>query len=73
MDFRLIAESGRGRCMLWRGPEQLGAGDIALLRDFHLNVLALALFPEFLERSSQPAFTRPEAHDAQGVARSAPL
>ena len=45
--------------MLWRGREQLDAGDIALLRDFHLTVLALALFPEFLERSNKPAFTDP--------------
>jgi len=57
MAFRLIAVSGHGRCMLWRGREELDAGDIALLRDFHLTLMALALFPEFLERSNKPAFT----------------
>ncbi|HEY2573421.1 MAG TPA: hypothetical protein VGH65_05100, partial [Verrucomicrobiaceae bacterium] len=31
-------------------------GDLATLRDFHLNVLSLVLFAEFLERSSKPAF-----------------
>lgn len=77
MAFRLIAVSGHGRCMLWRGREELSAGDIALLRDFHLTLMALALFPEFLERSNKPAFTdtrltAPKAwrdvhhHDAKG-------
>lgn len=57
MAFRLIAVSGHGRCMLWRGRGELSAGDVALLRDFHLTLMALALYPEFLDRSNKPEFT----------------
>jgi hypothetical protein len=59
LDFRVLTEDGRGHFVLLRKPDQLSAGDIAVLRDFQLNVLALALFPEFLERSNKPAWVDP--------------
>ncbi len=59
LGFRVLIEDRSGRCRLRENAERLGAGDIALLRDFHLNVFGLALLPEFLERSSRPAFSDP--------------
>ncbi|MCE9520570.1 MAG: hypothetical protein K8R87_13580 [Verrucomicrobia bacterium] len=59
LDFRVLAEDDGGHYVLLRKPKQLSAGDIAVLRDFHLSVLALALFPEFLERSNKPAWVDP--------------
>ncbi len=59
LNFRVLAEDGRGRFALLHKPDQLTTGDIAVLRGFHLSVLARALFPEFLERSNQPAWVDP--------------
>ncbi len=59
IDFRVLAGDGRGHFVLVHKPDQLTRGDIAVLHDFHLSVLALALFPEFLERSSKPAWVDP--------------
>lgn len=59
LNFRVLTQNVSGKFQLLNKLDTLSAGDIVVLRGFHQSVLALALFPEFLERSNQPAWADP--------------
>ncbi|MFZ4763905.1 MAG: hypothetical protein ACOYMN_03035, partial [Roseimicrobium sp.] len=56
VDYQIYLQRAPGLYALALPVERLTAGERYHLSQFHLTVLRLALFPEFLDRSEAPAF-----------------
>ncbi|MEY4485055.1 MAG: hypothetical protein RL693_2507 [Verrucomicrobiota bacterium] len=56
LDFQIFQQTDKGTMVLRPEASRLSKGEHERLREFHLTLLSQVLLPEFLERSTAPAF-----------------